>query len=203
VIYKKSIYLIKKKEKKMRRLNSKKRAENKGKKGISPLIGYVLLVVFAIVISSVVFQWLRTYVPAQAMECPDGVSLFINDATFNTETKELNLTMTNNGRFNINGYFINIKNDSEQDLAVIGIANLLDEGKSSPAMEISGYVSFSLQENSFEPQKQATHIFNISVEEYGEPYSVSIIPIRRQEHRERERLVSCGDARVEALVTVV
>jgi len=181
------------------RLNSKKRG--KGKKGISPLIGYVLLVVFAVVISSIVFQWLRTYVPAQAMECPDGVSLFLNNATFDSDTKELSLTMTNNGRFSIDGYYINIKNDSEQDLAVIGIWNCLDEEKSFPAQNFSGYISFDLQQdiNLFRPQNQATHVFNIP-EEYGEPYSVSIIPIRRQEHRERERLVSCGGARVEQTV---
>lgn len=182
----------------MRGLNSKKRG--KGKKGISPLIGYVLLVVFAVVISSIVFQWLRTYVPAQAMECPDGVSLFLNAAIFNNETRELNLTITNNGRFSIDGYFVNIKNDSEQDLAVIGIWNYLDEGKSFPAKNFSGSVSFNLkEENSFQPQDQTNHIFDIP-EGYGEPYSVSIIPTRRQEHRERERLVSCGNARVEQTV---
>jgi hypothetical protein len=178
------------------RLNPKK--EGKGKKGISPLIGYVLLVVFAVVISSIVFQWLRTYVPAEAMECPDGVSLLINDATF--DSGELSLTMTNNGRFSIDGYYINMKNDPEQDLAIIGISEFLDEGGSNLAMEISGYVSFDLEnKNSFEPQKQTTHVFDIP-EEYGEPYSVSIIPIRQQEHRERERLVSCGNARIEEVI---
>jgi len=181
------------------RLNSKK--EMRGKKGISPLIGYVLLVVFAVVISSVVFQWLRTYVPAQAMECPDGVSLFLNEVTFDSDTGELSLTMTNNGRFSIDGYFINIKNDSEQDLATIGIWNCLDKEKSSPAQNFSGYVSFDLQDkNLFKPQNQTTHVFNI-LEEYGEPDSVSIIPTRQQEHRGRERLVSCGNARVEQIAS--
>ncbi len=177
------------------RLNPKK--GGKGKKGISPLIGYVLLVVFAVVISSIVFQWLRTYVPAEAMECPDGVSLFLNDATF--DDGELDLTMTNNGRFSIDGYFINIKNDSEQDLAVIGISEFLTDSAPDPAVGISGYVLFEGDENSFEPQDQAVHIFDLP-EEYGEPYSVSITPIRRQEHRERERLVSCGNARVEEII---
>jgi len=180
------------------RLNSKR---GKGKKGISPLIGYVLLVVFAIVISSIVFQWLRTYIPAQAMECPAGVSLFINNATFEitADGGELSVTMTNNGRFIIDGYFINIKNDSEQDLAIIGISEFLDEEKSGPAVEISGYVLIGSDESPFEPQDQVTHVFDIP-KTYGEPVLVSIIPTRQQEYKGRERFVSCGNARIEEVV---
>ena len=74
------------------------------KKAVSVLIGYVLLIAGIIVVSGVVYIWLRSYVPRPSIECPEGVSLFIED--MNCEGSNLNLSIRNNGRFEVNGYFI-------------------------------------------------------------------------------------------------
>ena len=42
------------------------------------MIGYILLITFAIVIAVVVFQWLKTYVPKEGIACPDEVSIYIS-----------------------------------------------------------------------------------------------------------------------------
>ena len=49
------------------------------KRGITPMIGYVLLVSFAIVISTIVYIWMKTYAPAPSLECADGVSVMIKE----------------------------------------------------------------------------------------------------------------------------
>lgn len=88
----------------------------KNKKAVSIMIGYILLVTAAVVMGVIVYQWLKTYVPKEAIECPDDVSLFIKDYTCNNLTKELTLALQNNGKFSIAGYFIHVKNDSAQNL---------------------------------------------------------------------------------------
>ena len=65
-------------------LRDKKRKLNK--KGVSVIIGYVLLIAFAILISAGVYAWLKTYVPREPLNCPDGVSIFVKEAGFNSST---------------------------------------------------------------------------------------------------------------------
>jgi hypothetical protein len=49
------------------------------KKGISTMIEYVLLIVIVISLSSVVYIWMKTYIPQESIECQDGVSLYITN----------------------------------------------------------------------------------------------------------------------------
>ena len=51
--------------------------QTKDKRGISVMVGYVLLVTFAIIISVIVYNWMQSYVPQEDLECEDGVSLII------------------------------------------------------------------------------------------------------------------------------
>ena len=168
------------------------------KKAVSIMVGYVLLVVFAVIIGAVVYQWLSTYIPKEPLGCPEGSSLFVKDAIFDSSNSELNLTLRNNGRFNIAGYFIHAKNSSSQELAIIDLSIYLDESSGGSKFGNSVLFAFS-GENSLKPGNKKTNIFDIPPE-IGKPYSVRIIPTRFQEEDNRERFVSCGDARVEQIV---
>ena len=187
------------------KINSSKLGQIKGKmnlnkncKGVSLMIGYILLVVFAIVIASIVFIWLRSYVPSEALQCPDGVSVFIKSATFDETTRELNLSLRNNGRFNIAGYFVYISNDSGQEIEVIDISQHLDSNSAGTIFANS--VTFSSTgENSFKQNDESIHIFNIP-EETGGPYSVRIVPTRFQEVSNKEKFVSCSNAQIKQIV---
>ena len=53
----------------------------KNKKGLSVMIGYVLLVTFAIIISAIVYQQIKTYLPTEDKVCPEGVSLFCHQSS--------------------------------------------------------------------------------------------------------------------------
>jgi cysteine-rich repeat protein len=169
------------------------------KKAISVMVGYILLIVFAIIISVLVFQWLRTYVPTEPLGCPDGVSIFIKEAGFNVSNSILDLIIKNNGRFDIGGYFIHAKNSSIQELAIIDLSEYLNENYSGT--KFGNSVTFSpTGGNTFEPNEEETHIFIIPPE-IGELYSVRVIPTRFQEEDNRQRFVSCGDSLVEQLAT--
>ena len=54
----------------------------KNKKGVNNVIGYILLVSMAVVISILVFQWLKSYIPTDEVACPDGISLFVENSVY-------------------------------------------------------------------------------------------------------------------------
>ena len=171
----------------------------KNRKGISVMVGYVLLIVFAIVIGAIVFQWLRTYVPAQSLECTEGVSLFIEEAAFNESSKKLDVTIKNNGRFNVAGYFIHVTNESGQELATIDMSVNLNQ--SFGGIFFGGSVLFaSGGTNSMKPGESEENVFDVP-DEVGEPLSVRVIPARFQEQDNRNRFISCGDSSVIQKIT--
>jgi len=168
------------------------------KKGVSVIIGYVLLIVFAMVISVGVYAWLKTYVPNEPLNCPDGVSLFVKDASFNSSTSLLNITARNNGRFDVAGYFIAATNNSSQKLPSIDLSNYLNED--SNGIKFGSSVLFSVTgSNSLKPGDEKTNSFTIPLS-VGNISTVRVIPTRFQEEENRERFVSCGDARVQQTV---
>jgi hypothetical protein len=78
----------------------------KDKKGVSLMIGYVLLIVIAISVSVGVFLYLKAYVPLDKAECPDSASLQIDSITCELDTVVIELT--NNGLFTLDGYDLRI-----------------------------------------------------------------------------------------------
>jgi FlaG/FlaF family flagellin (archaellin) len=76
----------------------------RSKKAVSEMIGYVLLIAMAIIVGGVSYVWLSSYVPSDAVACPDGVSFLIKSMTCENGNIEVNLT--NNGLFDVAGYVI-------------------------------------------------------------------------------------------------
>ncbi|MCH7568904.1 MAG: hypothetical protein IIA87_05805 [Nanoarchaeota archaeon] len=76
------------------------------RKGISLMIGYVLLIVIAIGLSIAVFAYLKLYLPRNQPQCPDDVSLTIEWVTCSGGNVEL--TLTNRGLFSVDGAYIRI-----------------------------------------------------------------------------------------------
>lgn len=170
------------------------------KKGISIIIGYVLLVTFAIMMSVFVYQWIKGYIPTETLECPDGVSIFIKEYNYNclSGSEKLTITLKNNGLFNTAGYFIHATNDSGQTLATIDLSGYTKLGEDK-----GGTVLLSQRgENSFEPNDEPiTNIFNLNDSGIGQIYSIEIIPVRFQKVDNKMRFVSCGGSRVKEEIT--
>ena len=78
----------------------------KRKRGVSLMIGYVLLVVVAITLSVLTFAFLKLYLPKDEPKCYEDVVLSIDEAT--CQDGKLQVTLTNRGLFDINGAFIRI-----------------------------------------------------------------------------------------------
>lgn len=92
------------------------------KKAVSPIIGYVLLVAFGLALSVIVFSWLKSYVSeGEVLNCEEGTSLVIFDfecKVLAPEQKYLELTIKNNGRFNVSGFIVRSHNDTEAKIGL-------------------------------------------------------------------------------------
>ncbi len=168
---------------------------NLNKKGISIMIGYVLLITAAVAMSVAIYQWMKTYLPGEELECPDGVSIFIKDINLNCANLNLDLTLKNNGKFNIAGYFIHATNDSSQKLATIDLSQYINE--SNEVLLENAILFTSTKENAMKPNEERTESFNLA----NQIYSIEIIPIRFEEIENKRRLVSCGDSKVKEVVS--
>jgi len=82
---------------------------SRNKKGLSEIIGYVLLIVFAVSMSAIVFSWLRAKVPKAEEKCPDDVSIEIISYNLNAAAKVLNFDLRNRGLFSVNGISIRLR----------------------------------------------------------------------------------------------
>jgi hypothetical protein len=180
-------------------MKNKKRKILTDKCGISIVIGYILLIGISITLSIFVYQWLKTYIPTESPTCDEGTSVLLKKILYDCTpgSEELSVTIKNNGRFSVNGFFIHVSNKTGEELATIDISSKVTiEGRLSR----NSVVFSGLSENNLAPGKEET--FSFDVTEYGNKLiRVEIIPTRIQEIDGKSRFVSCGDAKVEEVIT--
>ncbi|MBD3247608.1 hypothetical protein GF378_03240 [Candidatus Pacearchaeota archaeon] len=162
----------------------------KEKKAISIMIGYVLLISITLVMAALVYQWMRSYVPRETIECPDGVSIYIQGVSCiydsSAGTHKLRLNLTNNGRFDVDGYFI--RSSENADAKVAG--NDISENLVSGGNVAGGVVRWS---NVLTPGEKAPQtVYTIS----SETKFIEVTPIIYQTIENKIRLVNCGKAKV-------
>lgn len=165
------------------------------KKAVSVMIGYILLISAAVVMGAIVYQWLRTYMPSEGLACPEDVSVFLKESSCSID--QLNLTLKNNGKFDIAGYFIHVTNESWQELADIDISpNILSGGIGAGGAVI--FVAGS--DNPMKPGDEKKSNFNLTDSGFEQIYLIEIIPVRFQEIENKLRFVSCGGAKIKEKV---
>jgi hypothetical protein len=85
----------------------KQKEINVNKKGVSLMISYVLLIVIAIVMSVIVFSYLKNVANVKpVIECKEGTSILIENYKcdiFANNTGRIELTIKNSGLFSIDG----------------------------------------------------------------------------------------------------
>ena len=145
--------------------------------------------------SVVVFQWMKTYVPTDSVKCPDGTSFFIKSVTYDCVGKTLTLTLQNNGKFGIDGYFIHVSDKQNEELATIDISGKLTNG----GLIYGNSIRFSdLIENSLSPEDlHNVGVSSFDVSSYNTLYKLEIIPTRLDVISNKKRFVSCGESKVE------
>jgi len=108
----------------------------------------------------------------------------------------LQITLKNNGKFNLTGYFIRATNSPEQELATIDLSSKLLDG----GVKVGNSILFKEgNENTLGPNSETMQRFNLT--EIDSIYSIEIIPIRYQKEDNKIRLVSCGNAKVREMIT--
>lgn len=175
------------------------------KRGVSIMIGYVLLISIAIIISILVYQWLRTYVPTDPVKCDEGVAIFVKNITYDctTDNENLNITIKNTGRFSIRGYYIFATNISSDQIATIDLSGYIDEAESIGHNE-SGVVYWpgNQNENSVNQGDERTDVFDLSASGLGGTLkAVEITPLRYQIINNRIRAINCGGSFVKEVLS--
>ena len=75
------------------------------KKAVSLMISYVLLVTIAIIMSIIVFTYLKTIANVEpVIDCKEGTSIVVEDYSCDANKEEITLTIRNNGIFNVDGF---------------------------------------------------------------------------------------------------
>ncbi len=171
------------------------RGESRNKRGVSVIIGYILLVAIVVAISVGVYTWMKSYVPQDALQCPDGVSVSIPDYTYDCATNQLNLSIQNSGTFSIAGYFIKATNNSGLTLATIDLTPYY-HGTGSLANNAILFSSYLSGLNSKDPGAkvpQEGNTFSIP-SYYGKILRIEITPARYVTYNNKIRFATCGNA---------
>ena len=179
-----------------------KQTKNKlNKKAVSVMVGYVLLIVFAIVLGGIVYAVLKTYVPQDKMECPEGTSLIIE--SYNCNDDSLEFTIRNNGKFDVGGYYIYATDKLGQKKATINLAKYnLNEYSILTPLRIDG-IKLGITpenhildfENEFAVNSEA-QIERYDLSTVDKIYAIEIVPLRWQEEEGRIQTVSCADQKI-------
>ncbi len=182
--------------------------KNKKKKGVSEMIGYVLLVTIAIAMSVIVFTWLKGYVPTETIECSDGVSLFVKDYKYEclTGTDKLTITLKNNGRFSVSGYLIYATTSAGQELATKDLSEFFDEDldgivekdetEADQKFVFNKEVKFNnvnTDENTFAPNAERAQTFIVEI---GAGNKIEIVPTRHEIINNKDKLATCTKAKI-------
>ncbi len=170
----------------------------KNRRGVSEIIGYILLIAIVVVISIFVYQWLKTYVPQGALTCPDGVSVAV-EYNYSCTENTLSLNVQNEGVFSIAGYFIHASNDSTQEIATIDLTAYYTgtNNETSSGILLSYY-------NILDPGDSETSEFDLSLSPAiasGTLDKIEVIPMRYVEYKGKERIASCGNSKIKVPIT--
>lgn len=184
------------------------------KRGVSEIIAYVLLMAVVITISVIVYQWLKSYVPQEALACPDGVSVSIPDVIYHcgaNGVNTLNFTLENTGTFSIVGYYIKAANSSTQDIATQDLSKYYagDAGfLAGSAIQYAAGNNTFLPGNIEDINKNA-NFFNLNkldVNKNIKPFvgtisKIEITPIMYVDYKGKRKVASCTSAILDEPIT--
>ncbi len=114
---------------------------NQNKKAISLMLSYVILIAITIGLSAGVYVWLKDYANVSPkIDCKDGTSVRLEDYNFNEGV--MNLTLKNNGYFNVSGVLVTVNNVSGRMPIYLLVPNIPAKSGITP---VKGYYEFASQ----------------------------------------------------------
>lgn len=168
----------------------------KNKKGVSVIIGYVILITMGIILAGMTFSYLKSYTISESIQCPSGASFYIKEMT--CQQDQLILNLMNNGRFNLFGYFIHgSDNQTEGVLATIDLSKEFAPNFSD-GVSINSTVYFSKDANTpLGPNGESINVFNLT----SNISAFEITPVRFQDDYGVDIPVSCGQIKLRETIT--
>jgi hypothetical protein len=166
------------------------------KRGVSSIIGYVLLVSFMLILGVTVYLLLKTYVPGEVDNCPDETSLLIK--SYECNSNQLILNLKNDGNFDIGGYFIYATTSPQQETATLDLSRNITPSIYRLYPRGVKFGEVGEEENSLSPNQDGIGIYNLTG--LAQIYSVEITPIRWQEEDGKNLLVTCTNAKIEKVL---
>ena len=168
----------------------------KSKKGVSLLVEYVLLVTFSIILGIITYKLLMTFIIKPQIECDDGTSLLIKEYTYDCDSNLLMLNISNNGRFDIGGYFIYGTNSTTKQKGDIDLSkSQMDTSSNISNFGIKFGGFYDTDKNSLGPNEWEEEYYNFT-KLNKQIVLVEIIPIRWQTQNKKMIMVSCEDAAI-------
>ena len=159
------------------------------KRGVSEMVGYILLITIGIAMSIIVFTWLKGYVPSGAIECSEGVSIFIKSSTCTGNTLEIELK--NNGRFALRGFLIHATTTEEQELATQDLSTFYSGLKGNQEI----IFGLDANKNGLDPNSEGLYSFDLST--LGKTiYFIEVIPTRYETVNGKNKVATCTKAKV-------
>ncbi len=92
----------------------------KNKKAISLMLGYVLLIAIALILSAGIYTWLKVYIPKDNEVCSPDISLSLQsyECDLNSDPKTIKIELRNSGLFSVDGIFVRGA-ENEEDLPIL------------------------------------------------------------------------------------
>ena len=134
------------------------------KKGVSLMMGYVLLIIIAIGLSIAVYSFLVLYLPSQEPGCPDDIKMTVDKVVCDCSESNyvIILDLTNRGLFDIDGVIVkagkigrfgNVLNRDEADVT-------------SPKAGEGISAMFTLLDKDDEPVNSQPNNYQVEIEPY-------------------------------------
>ncbi|MBI3333989.1 hypothetical protein HYZ97_00695 [Candidatus Pacearchaeota archaeon] len=118
------------------------------KRGVTEMLSYVLLVIIAVGLSALVFNYLSVYVPKNKLQCSDDIALALQSYTCtyaqNGQTS-LSIVLVNKGLFTVDAAYIRISKEGRR------VGTLLNNPEEE---EGQGHCSFFLSDDCTNPNAQ-------------------------------------------------
>jgi hypothetical protein len=163
------------------------------KKGVSEIIGYILLISIAIALSIIVYAWLKSYVPNEKIACPDDVSVMIKDYVMNCQSGVLELNLKNNGKFNIAGYYLRASDLETAEVATKDLSEkIISGGEAWKNIVVPEKTEGIEKKNNFEINEELTQSFSTE----SEIKFIELIPVRNQDYENKWKTVSCTNSKI-------
>jgi len=151
----------------------------RNKKALSVVVGYVILIVIAISLSILVYNWLRIQLPKEKTECSEDVSIYIDNEICNPDNVagDISVTFVNKGLFNVDGVYLKYLGVTT-DQNRLPTTSLERKGSKFPKEGI-GMLYFREQSNQFNKVALApTDSYNDIFKYQGSIAKISITPFQ-------------------------